>query len=196
MSRLFWAACRPSRRFPSRFLRPSHAGGVPMDASRLVAAFALAQGQGCGKSGGRPVAAGLGAGLLKHTHPLMPPPLRSVGLGDTSTDHIHLLARQIALEIDAPASSRQQDTEVPQKMPRSCTSASMACATASLKSPRWLVSAAGWAPGVVVRFFVRIWARQVGGNGHQGGNSVTEGPDLHVAWFCGHPRSSPSQTRP
>ena len=28
-------------------------------------------------------------------------------------------------------------------------------------------------------FFVRIWARQVGGNGHQGGNSVTEGPDLH-----------------
>ena len=24
------------------------------------------------------------------------------------------------------------------------------------------------------RFFVRIWARQVGGNGHQGGNSVTE----------------------
>ena len=104
-----------------------------MDASRLVAAFALAQGPGCDKSGGRPVAAGLGAGLLKHTHPLMPPPLRSVGLGDTSTDHIHLLARQIALEIDAPASSRQQDTEVPQKKPRSSTSASMACGTAGLR---------------------------------------------------------------
>ena len=65
-----------------------------MDASRLVAAFALAQGQGSGKSGGRPVAAGLGAGLLKHTHPLMPPPLRSVGLGDTSTGRIcHLVAK-------------------------------------------------------------------------------------------------------
>ena len=60
-----------------------------MDAPRLAAAFALAQGPGCDKSGGRPVAAGLGAGLLKHTHPLMPPPLRSVGLGGTSTGHIH-----------------------------------------------------------------------------------------------------------
>ena len=133
LSRLFWAACRPSRRFPSRFLRPSHAGGVPMDASRLVAAFALAQGPGCDKSGGRPVAAGLGAGLLKHTHPLMPPPLRSVGLGDTSTDHIHRVTDKISLKSVQPASSRQQDTEVPQKKPRSSTSASMACGTAGLR---------------------------------------------------------------
>ena len=99
MPRLFWAACRPSRRFPSRFLRPSHAGGVPMDASRLVAAFALAQGPGCDKSGGRPVAAGLGVGLLKHTHPLMPPPPRSVGLGNTSTDHVRLWTDKFGLEL-------------------------------------------------------------------------------------------------
>ena len=107
-----------------------------MDASRLVAAFALAQGPGCGKSGGRPVAAGLGAGLLKHTHPLMPPPLRSVGLGDTSTDHIHRVTDKISLKSVQPASSRQQDTEVPQKKPRSSTSASMACGTAGMRSPR------------------------------------------------------------